>query len=253
MVDKDLFEIFKKALDGNLELMGQSFADLAKQCEGMGAKARRKFLRQAYIQLVAQHGAYASVAAMEFYQMARELAQPSTLYEASAFVPEIDGLLEYDVGSILTLQDDVEKLIKKLYSTGSERVMAYADETIQENANADPAHPKWALIPNAGSCGWCQMIASQGFVYSSARTAKNTRHPNCRCTPVVDFDTRNPSLDGYDPDKLYDKYKDARKSAERDAWKDWQELTQSERDKYGSNRRGAYDHFLRNRIVANIK
>ena len=252
MVDKELFEALKKALEGNLSLMRQSFDDLAKQCEGMPIKEQRAFLTRSYIQLVSQHGAYASVAALEFYETLREIADTTLPYTASAFSPKNEWLVEYDAKSLLSTQQEIEKILSKLFSTGSERVMGYADETLIENARADPAHPKWALVPNTGACAWCQMIASQGFVYKAEGKVKNTRHPNCKCTPVVDFDTKNPFLDGYDPDALYDRYKTARNEAENGAWEEWSELPESEKEKYGGKRRGAYDHFLRNRIVAHV-
>lgn len=252
MVDRELFDEFRKALGGNLELMGRSFDDLARQCEGMPPREMRAFIARSYLQLVSQHGIYASVSAMEFYELARDLESLPTRYEATAFIPQNEGLLEYDAKAALSIQQDIGKLVAKLFSTGSERVMSYADETLIENARADPAHPRWALVPNAGACGWCQMIASQGFVYKAEGKVENTRHPNCRCTPAIDFDTESPSLDGYDPDALYDRYKRARAIAEKGAWDEWSELPESEREKYGGKRRGAYDHFLRNRIVAHM-
>lgn len=252
MVDKELFESFRKALGGNLDLMRKSFQEIAGQCDGMTRQEMVEFLSRSYFQLVSQHGMYASVAAMEFYELVRDLESLSTRYEASAFVPKNEGLLEYDARTTLSVQQEVEKLASKLFATASERVMEYADETIIENARADPAHPKWALVPHAGACGWCQMIASQGFVYRAKGKVENTRHPHCRCTPAVDFDTASPTLDGYDPDALYARYKRAREKAEKDAWKEWSELSSQERERYGGNRRGAYDHFLRNRIVAHM-
>ncbi len=252
MVDRELFEVYRKALEGNLNLMWRSFEEVARQCEGMTAQEQRSFLARSYMQLVSQHGAYASVSAMEFYQMARELESLPARYEATAFVPQNEGLVEYDARAILDAPQGVEKLISKLFSTAEQRVMEHADESLIENARADPAHPRWALVPRAGACGWCQMIASQGFVYKARGKVDNARHPSCRCIPVIDFDTKSPSLEGYDPDVLYGRYKEARKAAENDAWKEWQELPESEREKYGGKRRGAYDHFLRNRIVARM-
>ena len=83
--------------------------------------------------------------------------------------------------------------------------MGYADATIQGNAMADPAHPRWALVPHAGACDWCRMIGSRGFVFKSSATAGAERHPSCRCIPVADF-SDSPALDGYDPAALYDEY-----------------------------------------------
>ena len=87
-----------------------------------------------------------------------------------------------------------------------QRAMGYADATIQGNAMADPARPRWALVPHAGACDWCRMIGSRGFVFKSSATAGAERHPSCRCIPVADF-SDSPALDGYDPAALYDEYR----------------------------------------------
>lgn len=250
MVDRELFETYAKALGGNIDLMREAFASLPKECAKMTAKQLKTYLTQAYFQIVAQHGGYASVAAMEFYEMSRDLAQVPSRYEASAFAPQNEGLLAYDAAAALAVQQDIEKIISKLFQTGTQRVMEYADETLTQNALADPAKPRWALVPDATACGWCRMIASQGFVYKSEDTVSSTRHPSCKCTSVVDFDVKHPSLEGYDPDALYEQYKNARKIAEDGAWEEWSALSKEEQAKYGGKGRGAYDHFLRNRIAA---
>lgn len=250
MIQSDLFEAYEAALHGNIELMRKAFDELMREVEAMEPYAARRYIRQAYQAIVAKYGAYASVAALEFYEINRAQATLKTAYNASAFVPEIDKLLEFDVTAAMSMSTDIQKLLDRLFGNATERVMQYADETITQNAAYDPAHPMWALVPHANACGWCQMIASRGFDYYSKKSAGNTRHPNCKCTPVAEFDTKNPRLDGYDPSKLEEKYRKARETLNEDEiWKEWDSLNPQEQKKYGGKRRGGYDHFLRNKIV----
>lgn len=246
MVPRDLFEAYESALHSNIELMRTAFADLLAECAMMEPMEAKRYARKAYLALVKRYGPFASVAAMEFYEQVRESAALKTTYKATAFVPDIDALLEYDA-NLASEAADISKMIDRLFGSGTERVMQHADETITQNAAADPAKPKWALVPHIGACGWCRFIASRGFDYVSSD--KVARHANCKCSPVADFDTKHPHLDGYDPSALHDEYRRAREAVEDDARATWDTMTQEEREKYKTKGRGAYDHYLRNRIV----
>lgn len=247
MISRKLFEAYEEALHGNIELLRNAFAEVLKECGTMETAATRQYVRQMYLAIVSRYGSFASVAAMEFYETVREQAAIRSSYKASAFVPDNEGLLEFDVTAAMSMSSDIQKLLDRLFGNATERVMQYADETILENAMNDPARPLWALVPNPNACGWCRLIASRGFDYVSED--KVARHANCKCSPVVDFDRNNPRLDGYDPKKLEDEYRIARESIEEEARAQWDEMTQEERDKYKKNGRSAYDHFLRNKIV----
>ena len=249
MIPSDLFQAYEAALHGNVELMQRSFAQLMSEVEIMDPMAARKYIRQAYQAIVAKYGSYASVAALEFYEINRAQAALKTRYDATAFVPDNAALLEYDVTVALGASADFQKIVDRLFGNATERVMQYADETITQNAAYDPSRPLWALVPHSNACGWCRLISSRGYDYVSKEKVENTRHPNCKCSPVVDFDTKNPKLDGYEPSKLEDEYRDTRKFIEVEARQQWRKMSQEEREQYGSKSRGAYDHFLRNKIV----
>ena len=97
------------------------------------------------------------------------------------------------------------------------------------------------------------MVCSRGFDYVSKGTAESQRHANCKCTPVVEFDVENPKLEGYDPDALYDEYDNAYKTVMKtDPWKRWKALSKKEQSWYGDAHHGAYDHFKRNLIIAEM-
>ena len=90
---------------------------------------------------------------------------------------------------------------------------------VTHNANRDPNRPRYARVPAGGeTCDFCIMLASRGPVYRSARSAGAVDHfhANCRCQVVPMFNTyqtgpsrrasASMSIEGYDPDALYEQY-----------------------------------------------
>lgn len=78
---------------------------------------------------------------------------------------------------------------------------------------------RFARVPGGGeTCAFCLMLASRGFVYWSRETAGefDHYHAHCRCV-VVASGERHPALDGYDPDGLYDRYRQCREAVQGDA------------------------------------
>jgi len=74
--------------------------------------------------------------------------------------------------------------------------------------NCERSGVRYARVPtNANPCDWCVMLASRGFVYHSADRAEAGGHEHCQC--VVCPGGANTTVDGYDPDALYDQWKDS--------------------------------------------
>lgn len=251
MVNKELFDSYAGALEANTLLLENAFTDYAKEAAKLSSSKSTILAIETYLSAVKTHGEIAAVAALEFYEQQRLFEQIEELYTASTFYPDNKKLQIYDVKQAFKSGGDIAAIANKLYNASIERVMQYADETIAGNAYRDPARPRWALIPRSTACGWCRMIGSRGFEYSTRRTVENTRHPNCKCTPVVDF-SKKPELEGYNPDALYRQYKSARDKIAENAKNEWQQLSDEQRAKYGNKKRGAYDHFLRNKLIAQM-
>jgi len=80
-------------------------------------------------------------------------------------------------------------------------------DTTMKNALRDGA--EWAWIPHGDTCGFCLMLASQGWVKASKKAIRNGHaehiHPNCDCTYAIRFNDSD-NVAGYDPDALYEKY-----------------------------------------------
>lgn len=246
MVDEELFNSYRTALGANADLAKMACEQLVAEYSGSLTKSE---LSEVYAALVRKLGQYSAQVALEFYEALREKAGVSEEYAPKTFEPDNSGLLAWDVSNQTAAQ---------LPGTAAQRVMQYADETIYANGSADPAHPVYALVPHAGACGWCLMIGSQSWFTTRKDAAENTRHANCKCTVVADFDTRNPSLKGYDPVALQKTYAQARKAVEADARGQWAAMDAAERAVYmrswhgGKIKSGVYDAYLRNRITAEM-
>lgn len=246
MVDEELFNGYRTALDASADMAKAACEQLVAQYSGTLTKSE---LAEVYAALVRKLGQYAAQVALEFYEALREQADPEESYTPKTFEPSNAALLTWDANNMSHAQ---------LPGIAAQRVMQYADETITRNAWADPAHPRYALVTHAGACGWCMLIGSNGWMYSSEKTAAAARHANCKCAIVADFDTKNPSLKGYDPGALADVYAQARRNVASDARQQWAQMDEAERAKYARTYRsskvstGVYDAYLRNRIVAEM-
>lgn len=84
-----------------------------------------------------------------------------------------------------------------------------ADTTLL-NAKRDGAQFAW--IPVGDTCAFCITLASRGWQNMSKNAMKNGHaehiHSNCDCNYAVRFDNKS-SVEGYDPDKYYEQYKNA--------------------------------------------
>lgn len=241
MVDSELFEQYQAALGANADLVKLCVENLVKQHSG---NLTKKELREIYAALVQKFGTISAQVALEFYGKVREQAEVDNDYQPVAFIPDNAGLLTWDAATATQNQ---------LAGIAVQRVMQYADETIYGNGAADPAKPKFAIVPHPGACGWCLMVGSRGWDYSSYETANSQRHANCKCTVVADFQTSSPQLSGYDPMALKNIYADARASVDdSELLAEWHDMTDAERGRYTRKGRTSFDAFRRNRIISAI-
>lgn len=83
-------------------------------------------------------------------------------------------------------------------------------DTTMKNALRDGA--EWAWIPSGDTCAFCLMLASNGWQKASKDAIRNGHaehiHNNCDCTYAVRFDGIS-TVEGYDPEGLYDEYIEA--------------------------------------------
>lgn len=117
----------------------------------------------------------------------------------------INQLIERNtVGAVI----DWDGFRRDLVAMVKTAVKTQAGDTITENAGRDTRHKvKYARVPmGKETCAWCIMLASQGFVYASKKTAGEFRHfhDNCDCIIVPSFGEG--SIEGYDESEYLDIY-----------------------------------------------
>lgn len=239
LVSVELYERYGAALGAASDIAEAAI----RKCAGMSAAE----LETAYVAIVTRLAGVTAEVAREFYEAQRQLEQDLEGYEPQAYAKADEPLLLYDVRN---------NAAAALAGMAQQRIMESADYTIMQNLARDPASPRWALVPHAGACSWCQLIGSNGFRYRSEAAADASRHPHCRCSLVVDFDTDSPHLAGYDDSELFKRYANARSKAKSQAEADWAAMPEADKAAFkGATHkgRGAYDRFLRNRIVAQMR
>ena len=137
------------------------------------------------------------------------------------FTAEVDSqrVPEATEGAVRAFAQDLvdDKPIEQFVGKCADRIdyetRKAANECMAYNAKNDPKKPRWARVPaGAETCQFCIMLASRGFVYHSEETASHA-HAHCDCRVVVSWDKKNPSVQGYDPEKYYDMWKHPEKYA----------------------------------------
>ena len=239
MVDRELYEAYSRALatlsdaaEAELRRVLAEYETLERDRDYVAAAAL-------YHRIVGRFGRVASEVAREFYQRQRDDSDLDSDYVAQQ-APEIPGgFCAQDATEARAMSSAAAEW---LVGRGSRRVMENADFTIGYNARRDPAHPMWAVVPHPGACGFCVMVASNGW-FMAKRPVNAQRHSHCRCSVVADFDVDNPALEGYDPDALQEAYSRCEETVGDEARRRWDRMSPEERRGYARKGRSAYDVF----------
>lgn len=236
MVPNSEFEQYRAALHVSAQIAEAAIKLL------MAQNSDQATIERCYNAVVWRYGEAAAQVALEFYTGIRADAGIEDGFEPRAYASQPSAAADAAIAA---------KGGATLPMLAGKRVMESADETLLRNAARDPAHPKWAIVAHAGACGWCRMLASNGFVYSTEGSAQLSRHDDCRCAVCVDFAER-PALEGYDPDVYAEQYKAVRAQSVAEAKELWESMSSEEREAANSRGKGGYDHVLRNRLAANM-
>lgn len=99
-----------------------------------------------------------------------------------------------------------EAMRRRVGNLARDQVKRMANRTMAENCARDGV--RYARVPvGSETCGFCIMLASRGFVYTTPEAAAHA-HDGCDCKVVPGFPGME--VEGYDPDSLYDLYSEAR-------------------------------------------
>ena len=164
--------------------------------------------------------------AAEFYDGLREQAigtQLGAFAESGRNPAATDGAVRAFVQDLVDGKGP-DSVIEKCLDRVDYETKKAAATCVTRNANRDPAKPRYARVPAGGeTCDFCLMLASRGPVYHSEASAGAVDHfhANCRCQVVPMWGARRvktkaggfvyrggTSVEGYDPDALFDKYLD---------------------------------------------
>lgn len=180
---------------------------------------RPELVRDALIEIVPlltrEYGELVATVAAEWFEQVHPgafLAQTAAETFPSAGVVEN---VRYHAGALFT--DDPYAAVNGI-SGALQRFILYSGRaTVARNVQLDPSKPRFGRVPTgAKTCAWCGMLASRGFVYLSEQTAgivAEDYHDDCNCAIVPSFDADDAHIEGYDPDRLYDQYLQARDAA----------------------------------------
>ena len=147
---------------------------------------------------------------------------------------------------------------RRVGDLASGQVKRMANRTMARNASRDGV--RYARVPSGSeTCGWCMMLASRGFVYSSEKTAGaiDHYHNDCDCKIVPGFD--GTEVEGYDPDGLYEVYNEAYGELDGRAGlrRMWSELPEENRvrrvDRRNGDESAAFDAFCEEQIAKRIE
>ena len=138
-------------------------------------------------------------------------------------------------GMIQTIVDDpaaTAAFYKKIMDATVYCIKSAAANTTMQNARRDPAKPRYARVPEytpatyvpwgkekgvthnpdlaaTGTCPFCSMLASRGFVYYSAKAAGEDQHWHEGCDCVVVPSYNDAGAAGYDPEAYLQDWQDS--------------------------------------------
>jgi len=175
--------------------------------------------------LVTKYGEASSELACQMYEALAEYAGARVAAAEPAATATYYETAKSIRGTMMRTKDAVA-----ISSSAGRLVKLASVDTMMKNALRDGA--EWAWIPSGDTCAYCLMLASRGWVKASEDAIRNGHadhiHNNCDCTYCVRFDHKT-TVEGYDPDALYDQYINAGDTK-------WERINALRRQHYAANR-----------------
>ena len=166
------------------------------------AASVEELIQYAYT-LTTRYGEAAAALACEMYDA---MAAASGVVVPAAEPAEVATVGEV-AGAVRAVQAQSPNLLPAVTERMVKR--AAADTTLK-NAIRDGAEFAW--VPHGDTCPFCITLASNGWQKASRKALKGGHaqhiHSHCDCEYAIRFDSRT-EIDGYDPDKYLQQYRDA--------------------------------------------
>ena len=213
MVSRDDVTRLNRAVRSATSLAQGDVAELLNMIAGLPPEQAALELKALLPEITDRYGDIAAAAAAEWYEDVRESELGTAGYArvgSLAPVEQVAGTARFAAGAFFDGTDNSSLLMGAV-----QRYVAYAARsTVARNANLEKGEVRWARVPSgAKTCAWCSMLASRGWVYTSEQKAganSSDFHEFCDCAIIPSFDRDAAHIDGYDPDRLYEMYQEAR-------------------------------------------
>ena len=206
----------------NRSIVKMARADLTALFAGMDL-SRPELVRDALVDavpaLVREYGNLASAVAADWYEELRVAAGAKGVHReqlSPGADPEaVAGSVRAGSGGLFT--GDTASSLAFIEGALQRHISYSTRDTIRRNVAGDPSRPRYARVPaGAKTCAFCDLLASRGFVYVTKKSAGEGSsgigddwHDDCDCQIVVEFDADRQYIDGYDPDAMYARYREA--------------------------------------------
>lgn len=138
-----------------------------------------------------------------YFTVTGESVSSAPIVDATQDVPAF-------IGRYFSGESPEEAMRRRVGNLARDQVKRQANRTMAENCARDGV--RYARVPvGAETCGFCIMLASRGFVYTTPEAAAHA-HDGCDCKVMPGFEGME--VEGYDPDSMYGLYAEARSRAE---------------------------------------
>ena len=156
-------------------------------------------------------GPSSEIAAQLFDEVCEEegIDATASLLDELVNMDMVEDAAHYNAGRLVG--GDWDGFVEAEARTVDNNVHRAAYDTMKKSCKDN--HVQWARVPSGReTCGYCFMLASRGFVYVSEDTAKAGSHVGCDCV-VVPGKHGSTEVEGYDPDALYERWKECEAAA----------------------------------------
>lgn len=207
-------------------------------------------------------GAYTDLSAAraaESYDAMRAAQAVGGTYAAIADSRRRPGATQgalYAITKTLEQTQSVDRFRAEVLDRVDTEVRRAANRCVAYNAGRDPKKPRYARVPVGETCGFCLMLSSFGYQYTSEDAASHAhRHCNCRVVPSFG----DAEVDGYDPDAMYERFNGCMSAigGRRGIRGEWNALPKAEREayiaKHGGKAGDAFDAYMNKRVSQEIE
>lgn len=151
--------------------------------------------------LIDTYGAAAAAFAADWYDdLAEESELPArfTAIPADLAVTGAEALAGWSTAPLFLPEPDWDAARTRLTGGIQLRVANAARTTITFSSIADPRADGWQRVASGGGCGFCQMLAGRGAVYSD-KSVDFAAHDHCNCTAAPAWRGRPRPVKPYTP------------------------------------------------------